>query len=61
VSAELERIAERLRELAELLRDPALEDERADELAREAADLASRAGAEAEAALKESAGDGDER
>ncbi|MGH2962835.1 MAG: hypothetical protein ACRDL3_11690 [Solirubrobacterales bacterium] len=61
MSEELERIAERLRELAERLRDPALDDARAEDLAREAAELASRAGTEAEAALRESAGDGDER
>jgi hypothetical protein len=60
MSEELERIAERLRELSELLRAPALEDERAEELAREAADLAARAGSEAEGALRESAGDADE-
>jgi hypothetical protein len=61
VSGDLAGIAARLRELADQLRDPSLEDERAEELAREAAELASRAGTEAEAALRESAGDADEQ
>jgi hypothetical protein len=60
VSEELGRLAERLRELAEQLRDPSLADERVDELAREAADLAAQAGTEAEAALRDSAGEADE-
>jgi hypothetical protein len=60
VSEELGRLAERLRELAEQLRDPSLADERVDELAREAADLAAQAGTEAEAALRDSAGGADE-
>jgi hypothetical protein len=60
MSEELARLAERLREVAEQLRDPSLEDERAEELAREAADLAARAGSEAEAALRDSAGESDE-
>ncbi|MGH2992337.1 MAG: hypothetical protein ACRDL1_02230 [Solirubrobacterales bacterium] len=61
MSADLAGIAARLRELADQLRDPSLEDERAEELAREAAELASRAGTEAETALRESAGDADEQ
>jgi hypothetical protein len=60
MSEELARLAERLRQVAEQLRDPSLEDERAEELAREAADLAARAGSEAEAALRDSAGESDE-
>jgi hypothetical protein len=60
VSEELGRLAERLRELAEQLRDPSLADERVEELAREAADLAAQAGTEAEAALRDSAGGADE-
>ena len=60
MSEELGRLAERLRELAEQLRDPSLADERVDELAREAADLAAQAGTEAEAALRDSAGGADE-
>jgi hypothetical protein len=60
VSEELGRLAERLRELAEQLRDPSLADERVEELAREAADLAAQAGTEAEAALRDSAGEADE-
>jgi hypothetical protein len=48
----LAEISERLRELAALLRDPSLEDERAEELAREAAELAASAGAEADRAMR---------
>jgi hypothetical protein len=46
-------LAERLRELAEQLRDPELADERAAELAREAAELVSRAGNEIDRTLRE--------
>jgi hypothetical protein len=60
VSEELGRLAERLRELAEQLHDPSLDDERVEALAREAADLAAQAGTEAEAALRDSAGGADE-
>jgi signal transduction histidine kinase len=60
VSEELGRLAQRLRELADQLRDPSLEDERVEALAREAADLAAQAGTEAEAALRDSAGEADE-
>jgi hypothetical protein len=48
-----EQIAERLREIAERLRDPELGDKGAESLAREAAELVSRASAELEAALRE--------
>jgi hypothetical protein len=60
VSEELGRLAQRLRELADQLRDPSLDDERVGALAREAADLAAQAGTEAEAALRDSAGEADE-
>jgi hypothetical protein len=60
MSVELERIAERLRDLAGQLRDPSLDDARAEELAREAADLAARAGSEAEAAARDSSVESDE-
>jgi hypothetical protein len=46
-------LADRLRELAEQLRDPDLSDERAAELAREAAELVSRAGNEIDRTLRE--------
>jgi hypothetical protein len=45
--------AERLREIAARLRDPELPEEEAESLAREAAELVSRAGAEIESALRE--------
>ncbi|MGH2953183.1 MAG: hypothetical protein ACRDK9_04055 [Solirubrobacterales bacterium] len=48
---ELETLAERLRSLAEQLRDPEVADERAAALAREAADVVSRAGNEIDRAL----------
>jgi len=60
MSEELRRAAERLREIAAQLGDPGIEDGRAEELAREAAELAARAGSEADAALRESTGVGDE-
>ncbi len=60
MSEELGRLAQRLRELADQLRDPSLDDERVEALAREAADLAAQAGTEAAAALRESAGEADE-
>jgi hypothetical protein len=59
VSEELERLAARLHELAGQIRDSSQADERVEELAREAADLAARAGSEAEAASRRSAGDAD--
>ena len=48
-----ERHAERLREIAARLRDPELPDEEAEALAREAAELVSKAGSEIESALRE--------
>jgi hypothetical protein len=48
-----EHVAERLREIASRLRDPELPEEEAEGLAREAADLVSKAGAEIESALRE--------
>jgi len=48
-----EQLVERLREIAERLRDPELGDEAAEALAREAAELVSRASAELETALRE--------
>jgi methyl-accepting chemotaxis protein len=46
-------LAQRLRHLAEQLRDPELADERAAELAREAAELVSQAGNEIDRTLRE--------
>jgi phage-related minor tail protein len=60
VSAELERLAVRLREIAGQLGDPSLADDRLEELARQAAELAAQAGSEAEAALRDAAGSSDE-
>jgi hypothetical protein len=48
-----DQIAERLREIAERLRNPEVGEEEAESLAREAADLVARASAELEAALRE--------
>ena len=48
-----EQLADRLREIAARLRDPELSEEQAEGLAREAADLVSKAGAEIESALRE--------
>jgi hypothetical protein len=48
-----EQHAERLREIAARLRDPDLPEEEAEGLAREAAELVSRAGSEIESALRE--------
>jgi hypothetical protein len=48
-----EQLAERLREIAARLGDPELPEEEAEGLAREAADLVSRAGSEIESALRE--------
>lgn len=50
-SPELERLRERLRELAAELREPGLDDERAAVLAAEAAELVGGAGAAIERAL----------
>jgi hypothetical protein len=60
VTEGLERLAMRLREIAEQLGDSSLPDDRLEELAREAAELAAQAGTEAEAALREAAGSEDE-
>lgn len=49
-------IAERLEELAAMLRDPRVGDQRAAELAAEAAELAAEAGAEAGRELRAAAG-----
>jgi hypothetical protein len=49
--ADLEALAERLRSLAGQLRDPELADDRAAELAREAADLVGQAGNRIDRAL----------
>jgi hypothetical protein len=57
---QLDRIAERLHAVADELRDPELAEDRVEELAREAAELAARAWSEAEAAIRESAGGADE-
>lgn len=51
-AARLARIAERLEELAGLLRDPSVDDQRAAELASEAAELAAEAVAEADRAMR---------
>jgi hypothetical protein len=52
---EIRGAAEQLRELAERLRDPEIGDERAAELAREAAEVVSRAGNQIDRALREDA------
>jgi hypothetical protein len=52
---DLEALAERLRSLAEQLRDPELADDRAAELAREAADVVGQAGNELDRALADAA------
>jgi hypothetical protein len=51
----LERIATRLRELAELLADPELDAARADQLAKEAGELAAEAGTEVDRRVAEAA------
>jgi hypothetical protein len=48
-----EQLAERLREIAARLRDPHLAEEEAEGLAREAAELVSKASSEIESALRE--------
>jgi hypothetical protein len=48
-------ISERLREIAERMRDPELSDADTEALAREAADLVARAGNEIERLLREAA------
>jgi hypothetical protein len=54
---EIRDAAQRLREIADQLRDPAIGDEQAAELAREAAELVSRTGNEIDLALREAGGD----
>jgi hypothetical protein len=48
-----EQLAERLREIAERLRDPELGEDEVEALAREAADLVGRASSEIETALRD--------
>ena len=60
MSQELERLATRLREIAGQLGDPSATDDRLEELAREASELAAQAGTETEAALREAEGSSDE-
>jgi hypothetical protein len=48
-----QQLAQRLREIAARLRDPDLPEEQAEALAREAAELVSKAGSEIENALRE--------
>lgn len=57
MSERLTEIAARLAEVADALRDPETDDERAQELAREAGGLAAEAGTEADAALREASAD----
>lgn len=57
MSDRLREIAARLAEIADGLRNPETDDERAQELAREAGELAAEAGTEADAALREAAAD----
>jgi hypothetical protein len=57
VSERLVEIATRLEQIANALAEPDAEDERVQELAREAGELATEAGAQAEAALREAAAD----
>lgn len=59
MSGELDHLAARLNELAAQLRDPSLPDERVEEIAREAADLAAEAGSQVDAALRDAAGGGE--
>ena len=60
MSEELERLADRLRDVAAQLSNAELPEDRVEELAREAAELAAQAGSEAEAALRDSAGEANE-
>jgi hypothetical protein len=57
VSDRLSEIAQRLRAVAAQLDDPDTDDERAQALATEAAELAAEAGTEADRALRERRGD----
>ena len=54
----LEQITERLRTITAELGEPELEDERAAQLTREAAELSSEASREVEGALREASEDG---
>jgi hypothetical protein len=51
----LDQIAVRLREISQQLADPSIEDERAEQLAREAGELAAEAGSEVDRRLSEAA------
>ena len=57
MSQRLVEIAARLEEIARALAEPDADDERVQELAREAGELAAEAGTEAEGALREAAAD----
>jgi hypothetical protein len=57
VSERLGEIAARLEAIAKALAEPDADDERVQELAREAGELAAEAGTQAEAALREAAAD----
>ena len=59
MTEEVRGLAAQLREIAERLRDPELEDEQAAELARQAAELVARAGNEIDRALREDDPGGD--
>jgi hypothetical protein len=52
-----DQLAERLREIADRLRSPEVEEEEAEALAREAADLVGRASAEIESDLRAARGE----
>ena len=58
-AGEVRELAERLRGVAEQLRDPEVGDEQAAELAREAAEPVSQAGNEIDRAFREADSDGD--
>lgn len=53
MSDEIQRMAERLRELSSRLRDPELPDEEAEKLAREASEIAARGGTLIDERLRE--------
>jgi hypothetical protein len=57
-AASVRDLSQRLREVADRLRDPELPDDQAAELAREAAELVSRAGNEIDRALLDFPGEG---
>ncbi len=58
MSGEVRGMADELRSIAEKLRDPEIGDEQAAALAREAAELVSRAGNEIDRAVRENEADG---